>query len=208
MRIEQYYYAILMAKILANIKGGLLMLAQKYYQYKQNYDEEGVIFSFSGLLSEEILFALGDALKKRLVLEEMDTNTIKRVFSVFMEQVQNIIRYSAEHTSGVAENKILELRSGIVMVGSKDEQFYVGCGNTVSNSDAMDLRGRLEVIRKLGKDELRVYYREKLREGTDSSSKGANLGLIEIARRSSGPIEFDFLEIDADKSFFCIKSYI
>lgn len=184
------------------------MLAQKYYQYKQNYDEEGVIFSFSGYVSEDILFALGDALKKKLVIEETDNNTIKRVFSVFIEQVQNIIRYSTEQISGMAEDKLLELSSGIIIVGAENEHFYVGCGNTVSNVDATDLRERLEVIKNLDKDELRAYYREKLREEADVDSKGANLGLLEIARRSSEPIEFDFMKIDAEKSFFCIKSYV
>ncbi len=65
------------------------MLAQNYYQYKRYFDQDGVIFS----ISEGILFALGDALKNKLSLEDTDANTAKRVFSVFIEQVQNIIRY-------------------------------------------------------------------------------------------------------------------
>ena len=31
------------------------------------------------------------------------------------------------------------------------------------------------------------------------------LGLIEIARRASDPIDYDFNAMDADRSFFCLK---
>lgn len=181
------------------------MLAQNYYQYKQYFDQDGVIFSFSGFISEGILFALGDALKNKLSLEDTDANTAKRVFSVFIEQVQNIIRYSIERVDSVNQGESVALSSGIIIVGFQDGRFFVGCGNTVYSDDAAGLGERLETLRKLDKDELRVFYRERLREETSGSS---SLGLIEIARRSSVPIEFDFLEIDANKVFFCIKSYI
>ncbi len=184
------------------------MLAKNYYQFKQCFDQDGVIFSFSGFVSEGILFALGDALKKKLLLEDTNANTVKRVFSVFIEQVQNIIRYSIERAGSANKDAPIELGSGIIIVGLKDGQFYVGCGNTVYSDDVTSLGERLEILRKLDKDELRAFYREKLKEGTGSAGKGANLGLIEIARRSSKPIEFDFLDIDANKVFFCIKSYI
>jgi len=182
------------------------MLARSYYQYKQFHDQDGIIFSFSGFISEGILFALGDVLKKQLTLEAADPNKIKCVFSVFVELMQNIIRYSAECIGNIGDVSD-KLGWGIVTVGFQDEQFYVSCGNIVSEEKATRLRKHLEILQKLDKEELRSYYRGKLKEETDSL-KGSNLGLIEIARRSSAPIEFDFLGLDANKVFYCIKSYI
>lgn len=72
----------------------------------------------------------------------------------------------------------------------------------------MQLREHLEFLQKLNREELRLYYRKRLKEEVDNSKKGSNLGLIEIARRSSTPIEFGFLPIDANKVFYCIKSII
>lgn len=184
------------------------MLAQNYYHYKQYFDQDGIVFSFSGPISDGILFALGDALKKKLSLEDTDANTIKRVFSVFVEQVQNIIRYSIERVNNENQAASGALSSGIIIVGFKDERFYVGCGNTIFSADAAALGERLEILRKMNKDGLRAFYREKLKEETDGLGIGANLGLIEIARRSSKPIEFGFHDIDVNKVFFCIKSYI
>ena len=39
------------------------MLAQQYAGIKRDLDEKGIIFSFSGYLSEGILYSLGEALR-------------------------------------------------------------------------------------------------------------------------------------------------
>ena len=102
------------------------MLAQNYYQYKEYFNQDGVIFSFSGYISEGILFALGDALKEKLSLEDTDTNTVKRVFSIFVEQVQNIIRYSIERVDNVNEDTWGALSSGIIIVGAIVQMASIG----------------------------------------------------------------------------------
>ncbi len=186
------------------------MLAQKYYNHKQSCDQDGVIFSFSGFMSEEVLFALGDVLKTKVARATTDPNRVKRVFSVFVELVQNVIRYSMEgfnEVRGVSD----KLGSGIIIVGAKDEQFYVGCGNVISREDKVALQNRLETYQKLDKTELRARYRKRLKEETLGDvrlGKGADLGLLEIYRRSNAPIEFDFIKIDDNKAFYYIKSYI
>jgi hypothetical protein len=60
----------------------------------------------------------------------------------------------------------------------------------------------------MSKDELKVHYKEQLRAEPEEGSKGAGLGFMEIARRASKPIEFDFTEVDADHSFFALKATI
>jgi hypothetical protein len=70
------------------------------------------------------------------------------------------------------------------------------------------LRQRLEIVRGLDKEGLKAYYREKLKEPPEEQSKGATIGIIEIAKRASEPIEFDFEPMDGDTTFFCLKAYI
>ncbi|HJW26261.1 MAG TPA: SiaB family protein kinase [Rhodocyclaceae bacterium] len=183
------------------------MLAQEYYDFHQGLARQGIILSFTGYLSEGILFALGDALRQKMALDEADANITKKVFSVFVEQVQNIIRYSAERVEGDLGRHV-ELSSGTITVGREDDRFFVVCGNVVRREDAAALRERLSVLAAMSKDELKLHYKEKLREPPEEHSKGASLGLIEIARRASAPIQFDFLAIDDSAAFFCLKAYI
>lgn len=180
------------------------MLAQQYASIKRDLDEKGIVFSFSGYLSEGILYSLGEALREKMALEEADGPTIRRVFSVFVEQMQNIIRYSAEKVSGSA-GRAVELSAGMVTIGMERGKVFIVCGNTVRNSEIPRLRERLDHLKSLDRDGIKTFYREQLREEPDDGSRGATLGLIEIARRASDPIDYAFNTMDADRSFFCLK---
>ena len=188
------------------------MIATEYYRFEQYLKDKQIFFSFAGYISEGLLFSMGDVLKQKLASEETDLNTTKKVFSIFVEQVQNIIRYSSERLKEGAGKtdgeKKPEISSGVISVGSDGGQFFVVCGNTVSMQDAVKLRSRLELIQSLDKECIKAYYKEKLKEPPEAESKGASIGLLEIARRSSSPIEFDFMILDEQKTFFCIKAYI
>lgn len=182
------------------------MLAQEYYDFKRDLNRKGVIMSFSGCVSESVLMSLGDTLRRQMRSEEADTRTEKRVFSVFVELVQNIIRYSADSLESTPDG--VELASGVVSVGHQENKFFVVCGNTVRRDDVESLRARLARLREMDREEIRVYYKQKLREPAEETSKGGSLGLVEIARRASEPIEFDFLDIDGDTAFFSLKAWI
>ena len=186
------------------LSGMAATLGQEYAAFKRELDSKGIIFSFSGYLSEGILFSLGEALREKMTLEDADGPTVRRVFSVFVEQMQNIIRYSAEKIVA-NDGRTIELSAGMVTIGMEGGKFFIVCGNTVKNADVPRLRERLDFLKGLDKDGIKAHYREQLREAPDEGSRGATIGLIEIARRASEPIEYDFAATDTDKTFFCLK---
>jgi hypothetical protein len=187
--------------------GRQTMLAETYSSFKKAQDANGIIFSFSGYVSEGILYSLGEALRQKMALEEADTGTVKRVFSIFVEQVQNIIRYSADKVSGSLDREV-ELSAGMVTIGIERGRFFIVCGNAVRETEAAKLEARLRHLRGLDKDGIKAYYREQLRAAPDDDSRGATIGLIEIARRASEPIEYDFAPAGDGRVFFCLKACI
>ncbi len=182
-----------------------MSIADEHFDFQQRMQAQGVIFSFVGYLSEGILFSLGESLREKMRLDATDANVAKRVFSIFVEQVQNIIRYSAER---LEPGPPAELSSGMVTVGRDQTHFFVVCGNLVGRTEGRELERRLRELAEMDKASIKTYYREKLREPGPLESRGANIGLIEIARRSSRPIEFGFAEASQDRAFFCLKAYI
>jgi hypothetical protein len=166
--------------------------------------QQHISLCYSGHLSDEMMAALSDALRSKMATVNQDENLRKRVFSVFVEQVQNVMRYSTE----LLKNKDgTGNRFGIVTFGAH-EKFFVLTGNRMRTEDAERLRAKLEEIRELTKEDLHAYYREQLATPPEETDKGAGLGLIEIARRVSQPFEFDFIPLDDGTSFFCLKAYI
>jgi hypothetical protein len=169
---------------------------------------DGVIFCFCGPASQAVIEGIGETLRQRMELEGVGTSVINRVFSVFIEQIHNILHYSAEK---IPEAKTVEgeLRFGIVLVGMWEGRYYVRCGNFVPNKQVRALSQLLEQLQGMDKDELKTLYKERRRspEASDNS-KGAGLGFIEMARKASDPLKFDFTTVDKDTSFFSITATI
>jgi len=66
----------------------------------------------------------------------------------------------------------------------------------------------LSRIRDSNKEELRALHKEQLRAMPEEGSKGAGLGIMEIARRASKPIEFDFTDVDDCYAFFTLRASV
>lgn len=130
-------------------------------------------------------------------------NTLKHkseeysVFSVFVEQMNNVIHHS--------EDKYGERQRGMFVFGSADGKYFMQCGNLVKKDVPPKMKARIDHLNSLDKAELRKYYKERMRGQNDNpDSKGAGLGLIEIARRASAPIEYSFTDWDEERVFFTI----
>lgn len=137
------------------------MLAQQYTEFHQTIRRNGVILSFSGYVSEKVMFSLGEVLRARMQQEDTDASVAKRVFSVFIEQTQNVIRYSADR---ISKDQSQPLSAGMVIVGAEEGRFFVVCGNEVPREQAPILAGRLKALATMSPEELKQHYRAKLRE--------------------------------------------
>lgn len=183
------------------------MLAQEMYEFRNVLRQQGIVFCYSGYITESVLTGIGEALKQKLELEAADKTTMRNIFAIFVEQMQNVIRYSAEREPQDDDNAGGELRYGVINIGMDDHRFFVSCGNKILSKDVDRLSTRLGEIRDMNDQELKVLYKEKLRAPTEATSKGAGVGFIEIARRSSDTIIFDFMDIDDEHAFFALKAY-
>jgi Family of unknown function (DUF6272) len=188
------------------------MLAKDLLGFRSQLQHSGIIFAYCGYVTEPVLTGVGDALKQKLLIDDMDTKTARSVFAVFVEQMQNIIRYSAEKGAPISTEDqsgvTLEIRYGIMTISRQASSFIVRAGNLVDKADIGPLRAKLESIQKADKDALKVMYKETLKSEPEGGARGAGIGLIEIARRSSRPIQFDFTEVDNRFAFFALEAEI
>ena len=179
------------------------MLSQSLYSYKSSLDREGIIFSFCGPISHDIVEGVGITLKSQLEESDVKQTTAMKVFAVFIEQVQNVINYSQERTDFDSD-----MGMGIIVVGQhKDKHFIVG-GNKIRNSKVPVLEENLTELVSMDRDELKAFYKKRRKNNGSEDSKGAGIGFIEMARKASQPLEFSFEKIDDEYSFFSIEADI
>ncbi len=171
------------------------------YNYKQDLEKDGIIFSFSGPMSHEIIEGIGSAIRVKIGEgEQGDRRAALKVFAIFVEQVENVINYSVEK-----DYIDSQLSFGIVVIGKKDGHFFISGGNRIDMNKKEKLDANLSKLIGMDKDELKAYYKERRRADKDDDSKGAGIGFIEMARKSSKPIEYSFVDIDSQYAFFTIK---
>lgn len=177
------------------------------YAFYEDLKKDGVIFCFSGPASQSVVEGVGHALKRKMELEDASLPTVRRIFSIFVEQMQNIIHYSIERTPpGPSSANEEGLSHGVVVVGQQDGDFYVICGNQVHASQSERMIRHIDHLRTLDKQELKAYYKEMRRREPEEDSKGAGLGFIEMFRRSCAPLEYHVAPIDDETVFFSIKA--
>jgi len=171
-----------------------------YLSFRKELEDRGIVFSYSGYLNEDILSGIGNALRSKMTIDRTEEKISRAVFSAFVEQVQNVIRYSAETStqasSGeVAGEEALVLPYGLVAIGEyPDGQHFVTCCNMVLSSDTKKLSEQLESIRDLDRKELGALMRQQLRDGPPEGSKGAGVGFIAIAREANGNWDYEIVE--------------
>lgn len=183
------------------------MKVEEFFEYHEEITAKGVFMTFSGVLTHDFMVKLAETLKDTMSLQNVDKNLILKIFSLVVEQAQNIIFYSAEKLPASSEGDG-EMGGGTISVGYENEHFFILCGNRIANENVEKLRGKLLPLQKMNKDELKQYYKEKRRVETEADSKGAGLGFIEMARKASQPIEFAFRKLDENFSFFTLKTVI
>lgn len=184
------------------------MLAETMLRFRKMLEDEGVILCYSGIVTEGVLLSVANSLKDKLAIEKADKNTSRTLFSIFVEQVQNVIRYSVERTEGDVQDRSLDLAYGLVTVGKAQGRYFVCCGNLVEKKDVERLETDLCRIRAMDKEGLKTLYKQVLKGEIPEHSKGAGVGFIDIARKCSGDFEFDFLAFNAHHAFFALKAYV
>ncbi|MDF2569528.1 MAG: hypothetical protein K0R55_1132 [Sporomusa sp.] len=169
----------------------------------QNY---GVLISFSGRFTQAIIEELGEAVKKYLETEAMSQNDTYNVFSVFIEQTQNIKNYSSQKSESPMGDRIAN--SAIVTIGKSEEGYFVSSGNLIDSKDIAVLVSKLNEIALHDKAGLKKLYKEQMKKEISPGSTGAGLGLIDMARRASKPLSHSVVSLDNQISFFTLKVYV
>ncbi|MZP29847.1 hypothetical protein GTO91_09020 [Heliobacterium undosum] len=182
------------------------MNGNRMIQLQQALSSENVLISFSGRFTQGIIEELGEAVKNYLENENRPKNDIFNIFAIFIEQTQNIKNYITVKEGTPAHDRVAN--SGIVLIGKRNSGNYVSSGNLIENVDAPALARRIDRLTALDKAELKKLYKEEMKKDVSPGSLGAGLGLIDIARKSSAPLEYSIINIDERFSFFTLTAII
>jgi len=135
----------------------------------------------------------------KLKEDEVDSGTKRRVFSILVEILENIAKYSP--------GKQAEKKYGmpVAMIKMADRAFYVTTGNLIRNSKVKSLKDKLETVNTYDRAGLKDLYRRSLSAQKSASESTGSMGLIDIARKSGNRLDFSFVRISEEFSYYFLR---
>jgi len=174
------------------------------YDLKDTLTRDQILICFAGPFSHSIIEELGAAVKHYLQAEQVTKSSLMSVFSIFIEQSQNIKRYTERKA---AEGKETFFSGGIVVIGREGEHYIVCSGNYVEEGDIEETAARIDSLKELDPQQLKAAYKEQMRKELQPG-QSAGLGLIDMARSASAPLQYTLKKTEDQRCFFSLKAII
>ena len=176
------------------------------YDIRRTLTEGGILICFNGPFSHSIIEELGKAVNRYLESAEVQKSAMMDVFSVFIEATQNVRNYATRPEVSDAERP--RLNTGIIVIARQGDRYVVRSGNCVRREHGEALVRRLDELVRLDKAELKALYKQTLRRETPPDSQGAGLGLIDMARKASEPLNYTLVPEEDGYAFFSLQVVI
>jgi hypothetical protein len=167
--------------------------------------QKDIILYFKGHLDYDVIGELIITLKDKMRHRRVRFNLYKKVLTLMIESLENIIRYRANlGSNGVALDKY----PPEFQIAALNENILIESANPVFNPDISGLNKRLMQLNSLDSQKLKELYKETITNGKFSDKGGAGLGIIEMAKIVDKKIAFSFKTMNNEISLFYLKLII
>jgi len=172
-------------------------------EYSGRIKDLNIHLMYSGPMWDDGIKGITGMVKVQLEGEDLPGCAAKSIFSVFVEQVTNMLMYSEEKEKFSQNKDPADVSTGMLVLGQKGRIYFTQTGNAIKKENAKLIKNKIDHLNSLDKKELRQFYKEKMRSENDNpGSKGGGLGLIEIAKRATSPILYTIEPVNEELSYF------
>ncbi|HAI76159.1 MAG TPA: hypothetical protein DCM08_07905 [Microscillaceae bacterium] len=171
--------------------------AFNFFEYHAQISQDNVLLSYKGPLTDVLLAEFSRDIRTKL---QSNRKVGKKVFAIFMELAQNVLYYSKEVNYFGNKDKV-----GTLVITQSDKYFTLITGNLVYKSSVPLLIEKCEIVNSLDREALREYKRTLRNAPSEEESRGAGIGLVQVALTSDNRIEMKIKELQGDYAFFVIS---
>ncbi len=118
-----------------------------------------------------------------------------RIYFILGEGLQNITRHQAKIDDKYNAD-------GIILISKRKNTYTITTGNLIKNDKKAELEEKLSKINSMTLEELREFAKYIRKNYTLSEKGGANLGLVEMAKRSGSELIYGFNDYDDKYCYF------
>ena len=171
------------------------------YDFYRLLEQDSLSFLYQGSFSDEITDRILDLSEYNLNNKAELYRLSNKVSFLMAECFQNIVRHGDHPDIPIRSSR----KTGLFITRNIGTAFFISSANLIFNEDIEPLKSKLDTINQLDKEELRELYLEVLGNKKINAKGGAGLGLIEMARRSGQKLDYNFVRINNQYSFFYLQ---
>jgi len=165
---------------------------------RYNIDAHGkVIVSHFGEFSQDLVNSLSTSIEDMMAESGDKKGTIKRMFSILVEGLQNIRIHGGRDEDG---NQV-----SFLIIMQTDDYYKVTLANLVVKQNIDNIIKRIEELNELELPEVKEMYMEVLSNGIMSNKGGAGLGFITMALKSKNKLVYNAEEVSDNLSFLSLE---
>lgn len=160
--------------------------------------ENNLYLIWSGHISPDVGKEVLSFTETKLTEDDVELSMRKKVFSILMEILENVAKYSTGNESEEKYGKPLAI------IKLEGKVYSLTTGNLILNDDVDELREKIDTINRYDKAGLKELYRKSLSGQTTETESTGNMGLIDMARKSGSKLVYQFEKVNDLYSYYTI----
>ncbi|MCU0443582.1 MAG: SiaB family protein kinase [Microscillaceae bacterium] len=168
------------------------------FDYYTLTNKKNVLISYKGPVTDVIMAEISRDIRNKF---SENPKVSRKVFAIFIELAQNILYYSAEKIRFGEHNDSV----GTILITETSDHYTFSCGNLVENEYIQELVDSCDIVNSMNREALREYKREQRSAPKKERSKGAGIGLIQVALTADTPLKVEYIKVDEVLSFFSLS---
>jgi hypothetical protein len=174
------------------------------YDFFRKLDQNGVLLSYKGFISPELIASVLKIVEEKLEHTENNPRIRKKVYNVLVESLQNLFHHVDSDPNSDAST-LNESREVVVSVVNDRNSYFIQTGNFINSDKLNELLEKIDLLNQLNNEELKILYQQRLNSAVISEKGTAGLGLIDMSRKSGNKIEYSVSGINPEVSFLCMQ---
>lgn len=156
-----------------------------------------IVLGYRGAITQELIIIFL-RLAETKIYPKYESQAFKRkIFSVFVETLQNIHKYAIPDETGY--------NNAYFLVREIPEGLQISTGNIVSPDAQKKLEEKLAALENKNIEELKEISKHKLFEERNNQFDSVGIGLLELAIKSNKHMIYKFRPVANDSSLFTLE---
>ncbi|MBL4656450.1 MAG: SiaB family protein kinase [Flavobacteriales bacterium] len=170
-----------------------------FINWYESLQSNNILFMFKGDFNQELVNSIVKVVNGLADMSDENVLVKNRMTGTIIECLQNICRH------GESPEKGSLLKPGIILLRKTENDYVLDIGNSLRTKEVVPLREYIDKVNGMDDDDLRTFHKDVLVKTELFGKFGADLGLINVARKAKRGFRYAFREISDLYSFFSLE---